>query len=104
VELRNFVILKEGERLSSAEGLRAAIGYIEAALANYGRDAQLEGAVRTYRNNRVAELHNAFAELFNRGDYDGALRFINAALVEFPENRTLLQDRSLAERTLRQRR
>jgi tetratricopeptide (TPR) repeat protein len=103
VELRNFVILKEGERLSSAEGSPAAIRYIEAALAGYGRDAQLESAVRTYRNNRIAELHNAFAARFNRGDYDEALRFIRAALEEFPENRTLTQDRNLAEKALLQR-
>jgi tetratricopeptide (TPR) repeat protein len=101
-ELRNFVILKEGERLSSTEGSPAAISYIEAALARYGRDAQLENAARVYRSNRVAELHNAFAELYNRGDYDGAVRFIRAALEEFPGNRNLTQDLNLAEKALRQ--
>jgi tetratricopeptide (TPR) repeat protein len=102
-ELRNFVILKEGERLSSSGGPVAAIAYIEAALAQYGRDAQLESAARVYRNNRVAELHNAFADLYNRGDYDGAARFIRSALEEFPENRNLLQDLSLAEKALGRR-
>jgi tetratricopeptide (TPR) repeat protein len=101
-ELRDFVILKEGERLSSTDGPAAAISYIEAALGRYGRDTQLENAARVYRNNRVAELHNAFADLYNRGDYDGAARFIRAALEEFPENRNLLQDLNLAEKTLRQ--
>ncbi|MDR3123854.1 MAG: hypothetical protein LBU16_08775 [Treponema sp.] len=102
-ELRNFVILKEGERLSSAEGSPAAISYIEAALAKYGRDSQLESAVRVYRSNRIAELHNAFANLYNQGDYDGAARFIRAALEEFPGNRNLTQDLNLAERALRRR-
>jgi tetratricopeptide (TPR) repeat protein len=102
-ELRNFIILKEGERLSSSGGPSAAASYLEDALARYGRDNQLEGAVRTYRGNRVAELHNAFAELYNGGDYDGAIRLIRSALEEFPENRVLIQDRNLAEQTLRRR-
>jgi tetratricopeptide (TPR) repeat protein len=100
-ELRNFVVLKEGERLSSAEGLPAAISYIEAALDRYGRDTQLENALRVYRSNRVADLHNAFAELYNRGDYEGALRFIRAALEELPGNRNLTQDLNLAEKAVR---
>jgi tetratricopeptide (TPR) repeat protein len=102
-ELRNFIILKEGERRSSSGGPVAAIVYLEGALARYGRDNQLENAARTYRNNRVAELHNAFADRYNRGDYDGAIRFIRSALEEFPENRTLLQDLNLAEQALRRR-
>jgi tetratricopeptide (TPR) repeat protein len=102
-ELRNFVILKEGERLSSSECSLAAISYISAAIAGYGRDSQLENAVRIYRNNRLAELHNAFADLYNRGDYDGAARFIRMALEEFPGNRNLTQDLNLVEKALRER-
>jgi tetratricopeptide (TPR) repeat protein len=102
-ELRNFIILKEGERLSSSESSLAAISYINAAIAEYGRDSQLENALRIYRNNRVAELHNAFADLYNSGDYEGAVRFIRAALEEFPGNRNLTQDLNLAEKALRER-
>ncbi|MDR1249143.1 MAG: hypothetical protein LBK63_07565 [Treponema sp.] len=99
-ELRSFVVLKEGERLTAAEGSPAAVSYIEAALAQYGRDTQMESAVRVYRNNRIAELHNAFASLYNRGDYDGAARHIRSALEEFPGNRNLTQDLNLAEKAL----
>jgi tetratricopeptide (TPR) repeat protein len=103
-ELRSFVVVKEGERLSASEGSPAAISYIEAALAQYGRDSQMESAVRVYRSNRIAELHNAFAGLYNRGDYDEAARLIRSALEEFPGNRNLTQDLNLAERALQGRR
>jgi tetratricopeptide (TPR) repeat protein len=102
-ELRDFIILKEGERLSSAGGALEAISYTEAAIARYGRDSQLENAIRVYRNNRLAELHNTFADLYNRRDYDGARQFVQAALEEFPGNRNLTQDLNLAERALRRR-
>jgi tetratricopeptide (TPR) repeat protein len=101
-ELRDYVVLKEAERLSSAEGTPAAINYIEAALARYGRDTQLESAAKVYLNNRIAELHNAFAELFNRGDYAEAARFVRSALEEFPGNRNLKEDLNLAEKALGQ--
>jgi tetratricopeptide (TPR) repeat protein len=102
-ELRTFIILKEGERLSSSEGSLTAISYINAAIAEYGRDSQLENALRIYRNNRMAELHNAFAALYNSGDYDRAARFIRTALEEFPGNRNLTQDLNLVERALKER-
>jgi tetratricopeptide (TPR) repeat protein len=102
-ELRNFIILKEGERLSVSGGVRAAISYTEAAIARYGRDTKLENALRVYRSNLQAELHNTFADLYNRGDYDGAGRFIRTALEEFPGNRSLTQDLNLAEKALQKR-
>jgi tetratricopeptide (TPR) repeat protein len=100
-ELWDFIIIKEGERLSSAGGVREAISYTEAAIARYGRDSQLENALRVYRSNLAAELHNTFADLFNRGDYDEAGRFVRAALEEFPGNRNLKADLNMVERALR---
>jgi tetratricopeptide (TPR) repeat protein len=102
-ELRDFIIIKEGERLSSAGGARAAIGYTEAAIARYGRDTQLENALRVYRTNRQVELHNAVADLYNRGDYDGARQFVQDALEELPGNRSLTQDLNLVEKALQKR-
>jgi tetratricopeptide (TPR) repeat protein len=102
-ELRDFAVLKEAERLSSAHGPREAVAYLEAAIARYGRTAQIESAIRVYRGNRLAELHNAFAALYNRRDYEGADRHIRAALEEFPEDRQLAQDLGLVEKALRDR-
>jgi tetratricopeptide (TPR) repeat protein len=102
-ELRDFIILKEGERLSSSGGAREAINYTEAAIVRYGRDTKLENAIRVYRNNRLAELHNTFADLYNKGDYDGAGRFVRTALEEFPGNRSLTQDLNMVEKALQKR-
>ncbi|MDR1025636.1 MAG: hypothetical protein LBL56_07900, partial [Treponema sp.] len=58
---------------------------------------RLENSLRVFRTNRVTELHNAFAELYNRGRYDEARSFIRRALEEFPGNRQLTTDQRMAE-------
>jgi tetratricopeptide (TPR) repeat protein len=102
-EIRNFVILTEGERLKNAEGPMAAIAFTEAEIARYGGNSRLDEALRVFRSNRVAALHNAFADLFNHGDYTGAYRAVQAALAEFPGNRQLMSDLTLAEQAISQR-
>jgi tetratricopeptide (TPR) repeat protein len=101
VELRNFILIKEGERLAAEQGPPAAIAYTEAAITRYGRNARLEEALRVYRFNRVADLHNSFAGLFNRREYESAREFLQAALTEFPGNRQLTADLNLTEQALR---
>jgi hypothetical protein len=102
-EMRNFILIKEGERLAAEQGPPAAIAYTEAAIARYGRNSQLEDALRIHRSNRVADLHNNFAGLFNRREYEIALEFIQSALTEFPGNRQLTADLNLTEQALRRR-
>jgi tetratricopeptide (TPR) repeat protein len=99
-EVRTFVILKEGERLAAVQGNLSAIAYIDEAIGRYGRSSRLDNALRTYRNNRVAELHNSFAELYNGKRYDEAYRMIRTALEEYPADRRLRDDLRLAERAL----
>jgi tetratricopeptide (TPR) repeat protein len=102
-ELRTFVLVKEGERLAAEQGLRAAIAYIEGVIEGYGGNPRLTNALRAYRSNRIAEFHNAFAGLYNRGDYEEARRVIQEALEEFPGNSRLQADLTTAERALRRR-
>jgi tetratricopeptide (TPR) repeat protein len=101
-EIRNFVILTEGERLKN-EDAAAAIAFIEAGIARYGRNNRLDEALRVFRSNRAAVLHNAFAELFNQGDYLEARRVVRAALEELPGNRQLMADLTIAEQAITQR-
>jgi tetratricopeptide (TPR) repeat protein len=96
-EVRTFVILKEGERLAAARGNLAAIAYIEKAIDQYRRSTRLDNALRIYRGNRIAELHNSFADLYNSKRYDEAYRLIQTALEEFPNDRRLREDMRLAE-------
>jgi hypothetical protein len=100
-ELRNFVVLKEGERIATERGSLAAMVYTESAIAKYGRNTPLEDALRVHRQNRVADLHNNFATLYNRRDFESAHQLIRSALEEFPNNRQLESDRSLVEQALR---
>jgi hypothetical protein len=48
---------------------------------------------------RATDFHNRFAGAFNRRDYTLARRILEEALGEFPDNRRLLNDRGVLERT-----
>ena len=101
-ELRNFVIIGEGNRLAGTQaGAAAAIAFMEDAMAKYGRNSRLDEAIRVHRQNRIADLHNRFARLFNGKNYEEARNHIRKALEEFPDNRQLRQDLNLAEQALR---
>jgi hypothetical protein len=99
-EMRNFILIKQGERIAAEQGPPAAIAYTEAAIARYGRNPRLEEALQVHRSNRLADLHNGFANLFNRREYETARQFILTALTEFPGNRQLTADLNRAERAL----
>jgi hypothetical protein len=51
---------------------------------------------------KIINAHNAFAELFNSGDFQGAKASIEKALLEFPKEKQLLQDKSLIDQVLQQ--
>jgi tetratricopeptide (TPR) repeat protein len=96
-DLRTFALLKEGEFLAEERGWQEAAVFIETAIGQYGSNPRLENSLRVFRTNRVTELHNAFAGLYNRGRYDEARSFIRRALEEFPGNRQLTTDQRMAE-------
>jgi tetratricopeptide (TPR) repeat protein len=101
-ELRNFVIIAEGNRLAKTQaGVPAAIAFTEEAIAKYGRNSHLDGALGAHRQNRIADLHNRFARLFNGKNYEDARNHVRKALEEFPDNRQLRQDLNLADQALR---
>ncbi|MDR0561925.1 MAG: hypothetical protein LBG73_04475 [Spirochaetaceae bacterium] len=97
-EFRNFAVLKGAELVAAEKGWAGAIAFTEAAAARYGTNGALENSLKVFRSNRIAELHNAFADLYNRRDYEGARAFIRQALAEFPDNRQLIADRNLADK------
>jgi tetratricopeptide (TPR) repeat protein len=99
-ELRTTAVLKEAERLGRTGNWLEAIAWIEAAVGRYGGNSLFENALSTFRQNRVGELHNSFAALYNKRDYSGAKAFIEKALEEYPGNRQLTGDLNLVERAL----
>jgi tetratricopeptide (TPR) repeat protein len=96
-EMRTFVLLKEGELLASEEGWQGAIVFLEDAIKQYGRNSQLDNALRVFRSNRTTEIHNQFAAFFNRQRYDDALRIVRDGLAELPGNRQLQSDLTRVE-------
>jgi hypothetical protein len=102
-ELTVYAQLRETERVARAEGWAAAIATVDEAMVVSGRDRKLEDARRVYRSNRIAELHNAFAVLFNNGKYADAKIAAQRALEEFPDERRLQTDLAAVERALNTR-
>lgn len=102
-ELRTAAILKEGERLAKTGGWLDALAWVNAAIETYGASSQLENARRTFRHNRIGELHNGFAALYNKKDFNGAKALIELALLEYPGERQFVQDQDLVDRALKTR-
>jgi hypothetical protein len=100
--MRITAILKETDRYGKAKDWTGGVQWLKNAMEKYGADAKLENALRTMRQNRVSELHNEFAALYNKKDYNGAKTSVERSLGEFPGEKQLLQDLALVEKTLAQ--
>ena len=101
-EMRIAAILAEADRLGRARNWSGGMRWLEGAMEKYGVNTRLESALRTMRQNRISELHNEFAALFNRREYEQAKASIQRSLLEFPGERQLVQDLNMVERALRQ--
>jgi tetratricopeptide (TPR) repeat protein len=99
-EMRTVTILAEANRFGKARDWAGAMRWLSSAMETYGTNAKLETALRDMRKNRVSELHNEFAALYNKKDYAGAKASTQKSLKEFPNERQLLQDLDLAEKAL----
>jgi len=99
-EMRTKVILDEAERLRRARKSAEALSWLENAMRQYGTNSKLETGLRTLRQDRIAELHNEFAGLYNKRQYEQAKVSIQRSLQEFPGERTLVQDLNMVEKAL----
>jgi len=99
-EIEVYAWLKETGRIAQAEGWVPAISAVERALAAVGPDKRFAEALRVYRSNRMAELHNAFAAFYNAGRYQEAKEAAATALREFPGETRLKADLNSAEKAL----
>jgi len=101
VELIVYTIQRTAASLSAAPARdwRAAINYIEAAVSRFGSNREWEQALQTYRSNLAADYHNRFAAEWNRRNYDEAEQILNEGLAEFPDNRQLLSNLDIVNRS-----
>jgi tetratricopeptide (TPR) repeat protein len=102
-EIRTFAVNKTAAALCAAPARdwRAAIIYIESAVAQFGENRELEQAIRTYRGNLAADYHNRFAAAWNKKNFDEAERILNEGLAEIPDDRRLLSDRESVNKNRR---
>jgi tetratricopeptide (TPR) repeat protein len=100
-EMRTKVIIDEANRLTkTTKNSLEAIKWLESAIEKYGANPKVEDALKVFRKNRISELHNAFASLFNKRDYAGAKEAILKALQEFPGDQQLKKDLDMVEKAL----
>ncbi len=104
LELRVFISLAAAERAAETQGFAAAIQVLDRAVDALGRRPALLEAARAFKANRVAELHNRFAALFNQGRYGEARDAAAAAAAEFPGEGRLRDDLDFVEKILREKR
>jgi tetratricopeptide (TPR) repeat protein len=100
-ELLTFTILRTAELLCAAPARdwRTAIEYLEDAIERFGANRELEQTLRNYRTNLAADFHNRFAAEWNRRNYEEAERILNEGLAEFPNDRRLLANRDIVNRS-----
>ncbi len=100
VELRVFGALSEAQAAAKSGGYGEALQVLDRAISRIGPEGPLVSAQRVFRANRVAELHNGFAELFNQHRFDEAKTYILSALQEFPQEGRLQQDLDIVEKNI----
>jgi hypothetical protein len=83
---------REATRLGAAGDWLAAAALAEEGAAKAPGDGSLSRAAASMRRNYIAVSHNAFAALYNSGDYAGARSAVEAALESVPGDATLLRD------------
>ncbi|MDR0599423.1 MAG: hypothetical protein LBG84_05000 [Treponema sp.] len=100
-EMRTSAVLMEAERIGKTRDWAGGMRWLSGALERYGGNPRIESSLRIFRQNRVGELHNEFALLFNKRDYAAAKASIERSLREFPGERQFTQDLSMVEQALR---
>ncbi|MDR0720507.1 MAG: hypothetical protein LBF78_12790 [Treponema sp.] len=97
-EMTIYTLCKKAEFTAQSGGYKTAIAFIETALKEHGPDSRFDNLLKAFRANRVAELHNAFAEAYNKKNFENARALLEDALGEFPGNSQLLRDKEIADK------
>jgi hypothetical protein len=101
--LATQVLLSEVNQISATAGNLEAIAFLEAAVLQYGETKETRQVASNLKHNRISELHNGFAALYNRRRYDEAHAAILKALEEYPGESSLTKDLRLVEAALGKR-
>ena len=94
-----MLVSKEASEVAAGGDYLAAAAVIDDAIMVFGTDRRLNAARTAYRYNYAVEVHNAFAALFNKGEYAAASALLKAAIEKVPESNILHNDLKALEKT-----
>jgi hypothetical protein len=100
-EMLTAAIQKTAEALSAAPARdwRTAAKYMETAIASFGTNREFEKALQIYRSNIAADYHNRFVKAWNSKNIDEAEGILKDGLLEFPDDRQLLADMEMVNKS-----
>jgi hypothetical protein len=96
-ELVEYLFGTQANEVARRAGWLAGISVLEDGLNRIPGSARLASALRGFRSNWTAQMHNRFADLFNARKYEEAGRLLSECLKEDPKNRTFLEDQKTME-------
>jgi hypothetical protein len=87
-----FIFAKELQSLSQKNNWQEAYNLAQKGIAETGGDPRMVSRESVVRHNIAVTYHNKYAELYNKGDKNGAFSVLSEGLKIIPNDKTLMSD------------
>lgn len=98
IEYTQYNYIREAEIIAAGEGWLDAYLFVKRAPQEITGGQKYRQLLQNCRNNYIVTVHNAFADLYNRGSYSDAEELLLQGLENIPDDRTLLSDLELVRK------